>query len=173
MVGFVKIFVMSCLLAMAKGMPVKGTLSEGSVCGAISNGICAHNAGNACPTVCQAQHGLGVTGTCTNVGEGTVNQACANPVQCFKCVPTSGTCASSGFDSSLCRGGDSYFSGGLTCDGSLEDCGDKCCTWGACLGGPCDGSRYVCTCDPGPYRRNLRVGGPTEILRVQGMDDTE
>ena len=173
MVGFVKIFAMSCLLAMAKGMPVMGTLSEGSVCGATSNGICAKNAGNACPAVCEAQHGVGTTGNCMNVGEGTANQLCANPVQCFKCVPDTpppSTCSASGFDSSLCKGGSSYFNGGSTCDGSTSDCADKCCTWGACLGGPCDGSRYICTCEPGPYtRRNLR-DGPTEILRVQGFN---
>jgi len=178
MVGFVKIFAMSCLVAMAKGMggpPVMGTLSEGSVCGATSNGICAQNAGtgNGCPAVCEAQHGVGTTGNCMNVGEGTANQLCANPVQCFKCVPDTpppSTCSSSGFDGNFCKGGSTHFNGGSTCDGSTLDCASKCCTWGACVPGgpPCDGSLYHCTCEPGPYttRRNLRSGEPTEVLRV-------
>ena len=96
-----------------------------------------------------------------------------NPCNRRKCCVDLPTCqvASDGgiFDSAHCKGGIEYFDGTQTCNDQL-DCAEKCCDYGACIPGgpPCDSSKYHCTCDPGPYRRNLRADEPIEILRVHG-----
>ena len=95
-------------------------------------------------------------------------------------------CDKSGFDGSFCKGGIDYFWPEKYCSGDSSssdssseygfDCAAMCCTWGACLpdGPPCDGSKYHCTCEPGPYpttRRNLRDEVETlQTLLVQGFE---
>ena len=163
-------------------VPSQAALTKVACSSNNDDGFCCDNAGNECNEICPFYPIPYVSNSqCSNVngvGTGAANQFCADTLgsnfHCCKCEEVEVVkCNQSGFDGNLCKGGIDYYQKNNECiEGNDQDCGDKCCTWGACLGNgnPCDGTKYICTCEPGPYgdveRRSLHEGLQLERIRV-------